>query len=134
MIINPKVPGDRPLISIGHKCNSWKVLGFIATEGDGITYTGYFYLFCLPENYSNVSIHPVVVPRIIGTFFNACNAIYNNNRMRKSDLVIDKYKVTQSGHFRLATTLASVMVITDANILFCHSISEQRRYNKISMR
>ena len=31
--ITPKVPGGRPLMAIGYKCNSRKVLGYIATKG-----------------------------------------------------------------------------------------------------
>ena len=33
----PIVPGGIPLIKIGYKYNYRKVLGFIATEGDGNT-------------------------------------------------------------------------------------------------
>ena len=40
-------------------------------------------------------------------YSNACNVIDNNNRMRKSDLAEDKYGVTQSGYFILATKLFS---------------------------
>ena len=34
MNITPRVPGDRPLMDIGNKYKSRKVLGFIAIEGD----------------------------------------------------------------------------------------------------
>ena len=54
--------------------------------------------------------------------------------MRKSDLVVDTVLVTQSGYFRLATTLALGMGITDGNILFCHGISEGSVDNKSSTR
>ena len=33
----PIFPGKSPLLAIGYKSNSRKVLGFIATEGDGST-------------------------------------------------------------------------------------------------
>ena len=33
----PRFPGGRPLMEIGYTYNSRKVLGFIATEGDGST-------------------------------------------------------------------------------------------------
>ena len=37
---NPRFPGETPLLSIGRKYNSRKVLGFIATEGAGSTEPG----------------------------------------------------------------------------------------------
>ena len=37
---NPIVPGGRPLMEIGYKCNSRRVLGFIATERAGSTEPG----------------------------------------------------------------------------------------------
>ena len=51
--------------------------------------------------------------------------------MRKSDLALDKYWVTQSGYFRLAITVALGVGITDGKLLFCHGISEQIMDNKI---
>ena len=41
----PIVTGFRPRMSIGYKNNSWKVLGFIATEGDVSTDPGYTYSY-----------------------------------------------------------------------------------------
>ena len=61
---------------------------------------------------------------MIGRYFSACNAMYNQNSMRHSDLEIDKYWVTQSGYFRLVTTVTLGMVIIDGELLFFHSISE----------
>ena len=58
----------------------------------------------------------------------------NHNMMRKSDLELDKYWVTQSGYFRLATTVVLGMGITDGKLLFFHGISEKSVDNKISMR
>ena len=40
----PRIPGGRPLLAIGYKYNSRKVLGFIATEGDESTEPGDLYL------------------------------------------------------------------------------------------
>ena len=36
----PRFTGERPLLTIGHKYNSRKVLGFFATEGYGNTEPG----------------------------------------------------------------------------------------------
>ena len=67
-----------------------KVLGFIATEGSGSTEPGDPYLSRFPAIYSNVSVRPVVRTHLLGRYFNACNAIENHNRMRQSDLSLDK--------------------------------------------
>ena len=45
----PRFPGEIPLLAIGYKYNSRKVLGFIATEVAGITEPGYPYLSRFPE-------------------------------------------------------------------------------------
>ena len=52
----PRVPGDRPVMDIGHKYSSTKVLLFISTEGDGSNETVDPSLSCYPENYYNVSV------------------------------------------------------------------------------
>ena len=75
MKINPRVPGCRPLLDIGSKYNYRKVIGYIATEGAVITEPGDPYLSHLPSIYSNVSVRPVVIPHLLGRYFNACNAI-----------------------------------------------------------
>ena len=50
--------------------------------------------------------------------------IYNHNSIRQSDLALEKYWVTHSGHFRLATKVVLGVDITCGKILFCHVISE----------
>ena len=119
----PRVPGYQPLMVIGYKNNSRKVLGFIATEGDGSTELGNPYLSRFPDMHYNVSIRPVVSPCLIDRYFNACNEIENQNGMRQSEIVLDKYWVTQSGYFRLETTVALGMGITYGKLPFCHVIS-----------
>ena len=79
---NPRFPGESPLMAIGYKYNSRKVLGFIATEGAGSTEPGDPYLSRFPDIYYNVPVRPVVRPHFLGRYFNACNAIDNQNRMR----------------------------------------------------
>ena len=54
--------------------------------------------------------------------------------MRQSDLDLDKYWVTQSGYFRLATTVELGMGITGENIIVCRGISYQVIDKKFSMR
>ena len=130
--ITPRFPGERPLLAIGYKSNSSKVLGFISNEGAGSTEPGYPYLSRFPDIYSNVSVRPVVHPCLLVRYSNACNAIDNHNRMRQSDLSLEKYWVTQSGYFRLATTVALGVGITDGKLLYCHGVSEGNEDKKMS--
>ena len=128
----PTAHVGRPLLDVGYRYNSRKVLGYIATEGAGSTEPGDPYLSCFPNIFSDVSIHPVVCPHLIVRYSNACNAIEIHNSMRQSDLALDKYWVTQSGYFRLETTVALGMVITDGNLLYCRSVSEGNIDRKVS--
>ena len=66
---------------------------------------------------------PVVRPCFLGRYFNACNEIDNHNRMQQSGMALYKYWVTQSGYFRLATTLELVVVIIDGMLLYCYGVS-----------
>ena len=102
-----------------------KVLCFIATKGSGTIESGDHYLSCFSDIYSNVSVRLVVHTHFIGSRFNACNEIYNHNSIRKSDLVLEKYWVTQSGYFRFATAVVLDMGIIDDKLPLCHGISEK---------
>ena len=128
----PIFPGERPLVAIGYKYSSRKVRGFIATEGSGSTEPGDLYLSRFPEIYLNVSVQPVVRPHLLGRYFNACNAIDNHNRMWQSDLFLNKYWVTHSGYFRLATTMTFSMGITDRKLIYYHGVAEVNVDNKFS--
>ena len=86
MKITPRVPGGISLLEIGYKYNYRKVLGFIATEGYVSPEPGNPYLSSFPVIYSNVYVCLVVRLHLIVRYFNACDAIENNNRMRQSDL------------------------------------------------
>ena len=90
----PIVPGGRPLLAIGYKYNSIKVLGFFATEGDGSTEPGDPYLSRFHDIYSNVLVFSVVSPHLLGSYFNAFNAIYNHNWIHQYDIALYKYWVT----------------------------------------
>ena len=71
---------------------------------------------------------------MIDRYFSAFNSIENYNRMQLSDLVLDKYWLTQSGYFRLETTFDLGMGITDWKLLFCHVISDKIKDNTFSTR
>ena len=86
----------------------------------------------MPEIYSNVSVHPVVRPHLVGSYFNASDAIENHNRMQYYGIAPDKYWLTQRGYFRIKTTVELGIDITYRKLLFCHSISEESADNKNS--
>ena len=80
----PRVAGGIPLVAIGYKYNSRKVLVFIATQGGGGNEPGDPYLSYFPDIYYNVSVLPVVCPQFIGRYYNSFNTIYYHNSMRKN--------------------------------------------------
>ena len=129
----PRFPVEIPLMAIWQNYNSRKVLGFIDTEGAGSTEPGYPYLSCFPDIYSNVSDRLLVHPHLLDRYFNAYNAIYNHNRMRQSDIALEKYWVTQSGYFRLATAVTLGMGITDGKLIYCHCVTEGNMDKKINI-
>ena len=132
MNITPRVPGGIPLLAIEYNHNYRKVLRFIATEGSVSTELVDPYLSRFPDIYSNVSVRPVVRPHLLDRYFNACNAIYNHNRMWKSNIALDKYWVTHSGYFRLVTKVSLVMGIIYGKLLYCHGVAEKNVDKKIS--
>ena len=77
----PRSPSGRPLLAIGYTCSYRKFLGFISTERAGNTEAGDLCLSSFPDIYSNFSVHPVVLPHLLDINFNACNEIYNHNKM-----------------------------------------------------
>ena len=84
--ITPIFPGGGPIMAIGYKYNYINVSGFIATEWSGSTEPGNPYVSCFPDIYSNVSVRPVVFPRLLGRYCNACNSIGNHNIIRQYDI------------------------------------------------
>ena len=54
--------------------------------------------------------------------------------MRKYEPALEKYWVTQSGCFTLATTVALGIGVTDKKLPFCHGIQEERRGKQIITR
>ena len=52
--------------------------------------------------------------------------------MRQSDIAIEKYWVTQSGYFRLATTVSLGMGIAYGKIIYCLCVAKVNEDKKIS--
>ena len=67
------MPWERPLLVIGYKYNSSKVLSIFATSAEGITTLGIPYLYKYPDQFSNVSILPVARPLLMSKLFGLIN-------------------------------------------------------------
>ena len=104
------IPGDRLLIFIRYKYNMRKVLSFIVTDNAGITNTGIAYLSKYPEQFTNVSIHPVARP-VVMSKKSAVNEVDSHKKSRQSDLALEKWWVTQCGWMRLCTTVSMGITI-----------------------
>ena len=52
--------------------------------------------------------------------------------MRQYDIALEKYWLTQSVYFRLATTVELGVGITDGKLLYCHDIAEGNVDKKLS--
>ena len=107
------VPGGRPLIAIGYKYNARKVITFVVTENTGSTKAVPPYLSKYPVQFSNASIRPVARPLVVYKFFGSVNEVDSHRKSRHSDLVLEKFWVTQCGWLRLYRTVAMVMSITN---------------------
>ena len=64
----PMVPGGRPLIAIGYKYNTQKVLSFIVTDNAGMAQKGIPYLSKYPGQLTTVAIRPVACPLVMSVF------------------------------------------------------------------
>ena len=80
-------------------------------------------VYLVSLTFFNVYVHPVVRPPFRGGYFYSCNIIYGYNRMGQSDLVIEKYWVTQGGYFRILATVSLGMGILDWKLVYSHVVS-----------
>ena len=88
---NPMVPGERPVLAIGYKYNSQKVVSFFATAGAGRTTLGIPHLLKYPDQFSNVSIRPFSRPLLVSKFFGSVNEVDSHNKSRQSDISLEKF-------------------------------------------
>ena len=91
------VPRVRPLIAIGYKYNTQKVLSFIVTETTASTQSGLTYLSNYPDHFSYVAIHPVSCLLVMYKLFGSVHKVNSHNKSRQSDLATKKFWVTQCG-------------------------------------
>ena len=114
----PVMPGGGPLIDIGYKYNTQKVLSFITTADTDSKKSGIPFLFKYPEPYHNVVIHPVARPLVMSKFSGSVDGVDSHNKSRQSDLALEKFWVTQCGWIRLCKTVYMGINITNFLILF----------------
>ena len=75
LMINPMVPGGRPIIAIGYKYNAWNVLYFITKDNTGSTHAGPTYLSKYPDQFYNVTILPVDFTLVMYNLFGYVNEV-----------------------------------------------------------
>ena len=88
------------------------------------------YLSDYPDQFYNVSIHPVSLPLLMSKLFDAVNEVDSHNKLRQSDIAMKKFLVTQYGWLRLCTTVYMGMTITNGWKLFCYGV-KRNHFNKL---
>ena len=124
------VTGEMPLLYIGYKYNSRKVLSFVATAGTGGTTLGIPYLLKYSDQFSNVSIFPVARPLLMSKFFCSVNDLDSHNKACQLDLALEKFWVAQCGWLQLCTTVPMGVKITNCWKLFLCEVNRDH-YKKI---
>ena len=75
----------------------WKVLSFIVIEDTRSTKESLTYLSKYTDHFSDVSICTVDLHLVIHKVFVSINEVNFHNKPRQSNLVMDKFRVTQCG-------------------------------------
>ena len=76
------VPRNIPLMVVEIKYNSWEVLRLISNEGFGGIDPVDPFLFHFYTTYYNASVHTDVCLHMLGSYLDACNFIFKQNRMQ----------------------------------------------------
>ena len=128
------LPDYRPIFAIGYNYNYQKVLSFISTEDTGIKNYGINYLSKYPDQFSNVTIHPVAIPLVMYKIFGYVNEVESHKKFIHSDLALVKYWVTQCGCIRLCTTFSMGITIKNFWRLFCYGVKQYHYVKLICIR
>ena len=121
-----------PLVAIGYKYNSRKCLSFVTTKKAGTTIPGEPYYAKFNDIHANILHRPVVRPSVLSTYFHRSNKVDTHNHSRQNTLKLEKWWVTQSGYFRIATTFLGITV-TDAWKCFCHGVKRSHEDKDIGI-
>ena len=74
------MPRDRPIITIGYKYNTWKVISFVATEDTGRKKASIHYLSDYPDPFENVDIISVTRPISVSKLFGYFNQVGSHKK------------------------------------------------------
>ena len=123
------VPGDRPLIDIGYKYNTRKVLSFIVTDNVGTTKTGIPIYTSILTNLLMFPFVLLIVP-LLYLKKSAVNEVDSYNKSRQSDLALDKWWVNQCDWLWLCMTVYMGMTIHNFWKLFPYGVKRDQ-YDKL---
>ena len=132
LVMESQHPDGFPLIAIGYKYNSKKVVSFVATKGCGDTEAGIPYEARWKDDNGNTMVRDVKRPEIVSKYFTKCNSIDVHNKNRQYDLKLEKHWKSNCGYFRCITTLFG-MTITDCWNGYKHHLSGKHRHKAISI-
>lgn len=123
---------DVPIIAIGYKYNSRKVICFVCHKEAGDTELTDTYEAKWKDENNNTVSRLVPRPTVIGDYFKASNTIDCHNEMRQFFLKLEKHWITTDGFFRIITTFFGI-TITDAWNAYKHHLGKNHRHRNLSI-
>jgi hypothetical protein len=112
------------LIAIGYKYNSRKVICFLCHKSIGRTTPGTPYKAKFRDANEHGRHRDVPRPYIISKYFKDSNKIDTHNHVRQSELALEKHWITNTGYFRIFTTILG-MCVTDAWKIYKYNLRAQ---------
>ena len=86
IILTGTAPNGVPLVALGYKYNSKKVLLFASTRDAGSTRAGKPYKMSFTDEHGNVCVQWVDWPQIADKFFSHSNILDRHNHFRQYEL------------------------------------------------
>lgn len=112
LVLEAKGLTGTPLVAIGYKYNSRKVLCFVASKNAGSTkMTGTPYKARWRDSHGNQHSRAIKRPDLLARYFEGSNLIDSHNHARQYELRLEKHWVTTNCWFRLVTTLIGMTVV-----------------------
>eukprot|EP00873_Tetraselmis_striata_P023449 jgi/Tetstr1/443713/TSEL_031703.t1 len=110
------------LNAIGYKYNMRRVLFFLATEGAGGVHDGEPYFQRWAADFNNITTVPIPRPDVVSQYLAWSPRVDNHNQSRQHDLMLEELWLTQDCWFRLHTTVAGIIHVTDCWKLAKHHL------------
>ena len=95
---------------------------------------GISYLSKYPDQFSNLSIHPVTRSLLMSKIFGLSNVVDSHNNSRQSDIELEKFWVGKCGWLRLCNTVDMGTMITNCWKLFHYGVKRYQYDKFIGMR